>query len=84
MALGDEGVDVSELPEPMRSRLRIFYDSRPGANNAQNNLHEYVHTQQRETSGRYASKEHGRKDAFGCLGADVRQGGIAGTAAEEI
>jgi len=54
MALGDEGVDVSELPEPMRSRLRIFYDSRPGANNAQNNLHEYVHTQQRETTGNLA------------------------------
>ncbi|HDS1582005.1 TPA: hypothetical protein QEL15_004122 [Stenotrophomonas maltophilia] len=54
MALGDERVDVSELPEPMRSRLRIFYDSRPGANNAQNNLHEYVHTQQRETTGSLA------------------------------
>jgi hypothetical protein len=54
MALGDERVDVSELPEPMRSRLRIFYDSRPGANNAQNNLHEYVHTQQRETTGNLA------------------------------
>ena len=54
MALGDERVDVSELPEPMRSRLRIFYDSRPGANNAQNNLHEYVHTQQHETTGNLA------------------------------
>lgn len=54
MALGDARVDVSELPEPMRSRLRIFYDSRPGANNAQNNLHEYVHTQQRETTGNLA------------------------------
>ena len=30
MALGDERVDVSELPEKMRDRLRIFYDSRPG------------------------------------------------------
>ena len=60
MALGDERVDVSELSEPMRSRLRIFYDSRPGANNAQNNLHEYVHTQQRETTGslaQYAVRE---------------------------
>ena len=60
LALGDQRVDVSELPEPMRSRLRIFYDSRPGANNAQNNLHEYVHTQQRETSGslaQYAVRE---------------------------
>ncbi|RIA33539.1 hypothetical protein DFO63_1441 [Stenotrophomonas sp. AG209] len=54
MALGDERVDVSELPAPMRDRLRIFYDSRPGANNAQNNLHEYVHTQQRETTGNLA------------------------------
>ena len=54
MALGDERVDVSELPAPMRGRLRIFYDSRPGANNAQNNLHEYVHTQQRETTGSLA------------------------------
>lgn len=60
MALGDERVDVSELPEKMRERLRIFYDSRPGANNAQNNLHEYVHTQQRETTGslaQYAVRE---------------------------
>ncbi len=54
MALGDEHVDVSELPAKMRDRLRIFYDSRPGANNAQNNLHEYVHTQQRETTGNLA------------------------------
>ena len=60
MALGDERVDVSELPAKMRDRRRIFYDSRPGANNAQNNLHEYVHTQQRETTGslaQYAVRE---------------------------
>ncbi|WP_369040539.1 DUF2268 domain-containing putative Zn-dependent protease [Stenotrophomonas maltophilia] len=60
MALGDASVDVSELPEPLRSRLRTFYDSHPGANNAQNNLHEYVHTQQRETTGslaQYAVRE---------------------------
>lgn len=60
MALGDASVDVSELPEPLRSRLRVFYDSTPGANNAQNNLHEYVHTQQRETTGslaQYAVRE---------------------------
>ncbi|MEV5118902.1 DUF2268 domain-containing putative Zn-dependent protease [Stenotrophomonas indicatrix] len=60
IALGDASVDVSELPEPLRSRLRVFYDSTPGANNAQNNLHEYVHTQQRETTGslaQYAVRE---------------------------
>ncbi|CAH0282984.1 DUF2268 domain-containing putative Zn-dependent protease [Stenotrophomonas lactitubi] len=60
MALGDASVDVSELPEPLRSRLRVFYDSNPGANSAQNNLHEYVHTQQRETTGslaQYAVRE---------------------------
>lgn len=54
LALGDDSVDVSELPEPLRTRLRTFYDSHPGANNAQNNLHEYVHTQQRETTGNLA------------------------------
>lgn len=60
MALGNERVDVSELPDKMRERLRTFYDSRPCANNAQNNLHEYVHTQQRETDGslaQYAVRE---------------------------
>ncbi|WP_333623006.1 DUF2268 domain-containing putative Zn-dependent protease [Stenotrophomonas indicatrix] len=60
MALGDASVDVSELPEPLRSRLRVFYDSAPSANNAQNNLHEYVHTQQREATGslsQYAARE---------------------------
>jgi len=51
LALGDETVDVSELPEPMRSRLATFFRSRPFANNAQNNIHEYVHTQQQETQG---------------------------------
>lgn len=51
LALGDERVDVSELPEPLRSRLGTFFGSRPFANNAQNNIHEYVHTQQRETRG---------------------------------
>lgn len=51
LGLGDEGVDVSELPEPLRTRLGMFFRSRPFANNAQNNIHEYVHTQQRETDG---------------------------------
>jgi hypothetical protein len=51
LALGDERVDVSELPEPLRSRLGVFFKSRPFANNAQNNIHEYVHTQQQETQG---------------------------------
>ena len=51
LALGDETVDVSELPEPLRSRLAVFFKSRPFANNAQNNIHEYVHTQQAETQG---------------------------------
>lgn len=51
LALGDESVDVSELPEPLQARLRIFFKSRPFANNAQNNIHEYVHTQQQVTRG---------------------------------
>lgn len=51
LALGDESADVSELPEPLRSRLGVFFKSRPFANNAQNNIHEYVHTQQQETQG---------------------------------
>ncbi|MDQ1229511.1 hypothetical protein QE379_000937 [Sphingomonas sp. SORGH_AS 879] len=51
LGLGDESVDVSELPEPLRTRLGTFFRSRPFANNAQNNIHEYVHTQQQETQG---------------------------------
>jgi len=51
LALGDESVDTTELAEPLRSRLNIFFKSRPFANNAQNNIHEYVHTQQQETQG---------------------------------
>lgn len=51
LALGDDSVDVSELPEPLRTRLGTFFHSRPFANNAQNNIHEYVHTQQQETDG---------------------------------
>ncbi|MES2058189.1 MAG: hypothetical protein V4564_19795 [Pseudomonadota bacterium] len=51
LALGDDSVDVSELPEPLRSRLTVFFKSGPFANNAQNNIHEYVHTQQQETQG---------------------------------
>jgi hypothetical protein len=51
LALGDESVDTSELAEPLRSRLNVFFKSRPFANNAQNNIHEYVHTQQQETQG---------------------------------
>ncbi|WP_347093517.1 hypothetical protein [Sphingomonas parapaucimobilis] len=51
LGLGDESVDVSELPEPLRTRLATFFRSRPFANNAQNNIHEYVHTQQQETEG---------------------------------
>ncbi len=56
LALGDETVDVSELPEPLRARLGVFFASRPFANNAQNNIHEYVHTQQQETQGSLAQQ----------------------------
>ncbi|WP_218625079.1 DUF2268 domain-containing putative Zn-dependent protease [Sphingomonas sp. dw_22] len=49
LALGDETVDVSELPEPLRTRLGTFFKSRPFANNGQNNVHEYVHTQQQDS-----------------------------------
>lgn len=56
LALGDETVDVSELPDPLRKRLEIFFKSRPFANNAQNNIHEYVHTQQKETQGSLAQQ----------------------------
>ena len=51
LALGDESVDTTELAEPLRSRLNVFFKSRPFANNAQNNIHEYVHTQQQGTQG---------------------------------
>lgn len=56
LALGDETVDVSELPTPLRTRLGVFFASRPFANNAQNNIHEYVHTQQQETQGSLAQQ----------------------------
>jgi hypothetical protein len=56
LALGDETVNVSELPEALRIRLGVFFQSRPFANNAQNNIHEYVHTQQQETQGSLAQQ----------------------------
>lgn len=56
LALGDESVDVSDLPESYRKRLSVFFASRPFANNAQNNIHEYVHTQQQETQGTLAQQ----------------------------
>lgn len=56
LALGDETVDVSELPEPLRARLGVYFASRPFSNNAQNNIHEYVHTQQQETEGGLAQQ----------------------------
>ena len=56
LALGDETVDVSELPAPLRTRLGVFFASRPFENNAQNNIHEYVHTQQQETQGSLAQQ----------------------------
>lgn len=56
IALADETVDVSELPEPMRARLGTFFGTRPYLNNAQNNLHEYVHTQQRDSGDTLAQR----------------------------
>ncbi|ATY31136.1 hypothetical protein CVN68_03350 [Sphingomonas psychrotolerans] len=56
LALGDETVEVSELPDPLRARLGVYFASRPFANNAQNNIHEYVHTQQQETQGSLAQQ----------------------------
>lgn len=60
LALGDASVDVSELPEPLQTRLRTFYASQPFHNNGQNNIHEYIHTQQVEagdTLAQYALRE---------------------------
>jgi len=60
LALGDDSVDVSELPEPLQTRLRTFYASQPFHNNGQNNIHEYIHTQQIEagdTLAQYALRE---------------------------
>jgi hypothetical protein len=56
IALADETVDVSELPEPMRTRLGAFFATRPFSNNGQNNIHEYVHTQQRDSSDVLATR----------------------------
>jgi hypothetical protein len=56
IALADETVDVSELPEPMRARLGTFFRTRPFANNGQNNVHEYVHTQQQESGDSLAAR----------------------------
>lgn len=56
IALADETVDVSELPEPMRTRLGAFFATRPYLNNGQNNLHEYVHTQQRVSGDTLAQR----------------------------
>lgn len=60
LALGDDTVDVSELPQPLQTRLRTFYASQPFHNNGQNNIHEYIHTQQIEagdTLAQYALRE---------------------------
>lgn len=60
LALGDASVDVAELPEPLQTRLRTFYASQPFHNNGQNNIHEYIHTQQVEagdTLAQYALRE---------------------------
>lgn len=51
LGLANETVDVSELPEPLRSRLAIYFKSNPFGKNAHTNLHEYVHTQQQVTNG---------------------------------
>ncbi len=56
IALADETVDVSELPEPGRSRLGSFFRTRPFSNNGQNNIHEYVHTQQQESGDSLAAR----------------------------
>lgn len=60
LALGDDSVDVSELPEPLQTRLCTFYASQPFKNNGQNNIHEYIHTQQVEAGdslAQYALRE---------------------------
>lgn len=56
IALTDETVDVSELREPLRTRLGTYFKTRPFANNGQNNVHEYVHTQQRESADTLAAR----------------------------
>lgn len=56
IALADETVDVSELPEPMRTRLGTFFRTRPFTNNGQNNIHEYVHTQQQDSGDSLAAR----------------------------
>lgn len=56
IALADESVDVSELPEPMRTRLGTYFATRPFANNGQNNIHEYVHTQQQDSGDSLAAR----------------------------
>lgn len=56
VALADGRVDVSELPEPMRNRLGAFFATDPFKNNAQNNIHEYVHTQQEDSGESLAAR----------------------------
>lgn len=43
IALSDETVDVSELREPLRTRLGAYVKTRPFANNSQNNVHELAY-----------------------------------------
>jgi hypothetical protein len=56
IALADETVDVSELPESMRTRLGAYFKTRPFTNNGQNNVHEYVHTQQQDSDDSLAAR----------------------------
>jgi hypothetical protein len=46
LALGDSAVVTEELPEPLRTNLRAYFDSRPADDVVFLNIHEYVHTQQ--------------------------------------
>lgn len=56
LALADETVDVSDLPEPLRSRLGTYFKSRPFEHSALLTIHEYVHTQQRDSADILAAR----------------------------
>ncbi|TWH99922.1 hypothetical protein IP90_02929 [Luteimonas cucumeris] len=46
LAMGDESVDVSELPDKTRTWLSGYFRTRPADGLVLLNIHEYVHTQQ--------------------------------------
>ncbi|MGB7405195.1 MAG: hypothetical protein WA906_05860 [Pacificimonas sp.] len=56
VALAGRDVDLSEMPTEMQARLGPFFATEPWRNNAQNNVHEIVHTAQEAPADTVAAR----------------------------